>query len=97
MQQAFGAMRPDKRDNTDGLFGEPEGEDGVGDVGVVYVWAVEGVIAIDGLFELFCPGDFGEEWDKRIGVIPAVPFDIGQFAWPVTDDVIPNKPTVCLS
>ena len=86
------AARQARQDRQIVLFGEPESEDGVGNVGIVDVWAAEGVISIDGLFELFGPPAFGEEGDEGIGVILAVPFHSGEFAWPVTDDVIPRLP-----
>ena len=82
------AARQARQDRQIVLFGEPEGEDGIGDIGVVDVWAAEGVISVDGFSELFGAGAFGEEGDKRIGVIPAVPFHSGEFAWPVTDNII---------
>jgi hypothetical protein len=80
-------MQPDRQIV---LFGKPEGEDGICDDGVIDIWATDGVIAIDGFSEFFCASAFGEEGDKRIGVIPAVPFHSGEFARAVTDDVIPR-------
>ena len=68
----------------------PESENGIGNIGVVDIWAAEGVIFIDGFSEFFGAGALGEEWDERIGVIFAVPFHSGKFAWAVTGDVIPR-------
>ena len=91
------AARQARRDRQIELFGEPEGENGVGDVGVIDVWAAEGVISVDGFSELFGASAFGKKGDEGIGVILAVPFHSGEFTWPVTDDVIPNETFICLA
>jgi len=71
-----------------GCIDMPEGEDGVCDVGIVDVGAMDGVEACDFVFEELRAGAFREEGDERIGVIFAVPFHSGQVAWAVIDEVI---------
>jgi len=91
------AARQARQDRPIALFGEPESKDGIRDIGVVDVWAADRVIAIDGLSELLGASAFGKEGDEGIGVILAVPFHSGEFAWAVTDDVIPNETFICLA
>ena len=46
----------------------PEGEDDVGDIGVVDIWAADRVVTIDCVIEGLCTPAFGKEWDERISM-----------------------------